>query len=288
MFAKPTTGLALLLATFLAAGCGGGGDAGGGPGAAAGDDEPMTSSVDASTAGNVSGTVSFTGTPPAPEPIDMTEEQVCAEQYSSRPTTQTVVVGDGGGLANVFVHVREGLSGHTFPTPSAAVLDQEGCRYHPHVLGLQTGQTMTIRNSDGVLHNINASPSENRPFNVSQPVEMDTERSFPVEEVMIPLRCDVHGWMAAYVGVLPHPYHSVTATDGSFSLETLPPGDYVVEAWHERYGVQTQNVTVTTGGTAEITFEFNEAMAGNPVPLAEPWVLTHQGEPGHAVGADRP
>ncbi|MDT8341193.1 MAG: hypothetical protein RQ751_06745 [Longimicrobiales bacterium] len=277
MFARsiPVRRLTLMLATaFLAAGCGGGDDAGD-AGAAGGGDQPAESSVDPATAGSLAGTVSFTGTPPAPRPIDMDEEPVCAEKYTEPPTTQTVLVGDGGGLGNVFVYIREGLTGHTFPTPEPAVIDQDGCRYRPHVMGLQVGQTMRIRNSDGLLHNINSSPTENRPFNVSQPVEMDTDREFRVPEVMIPLRCDVHGWMSAYVGVLDHPYHSVTDTDGSFALETLPPGDYVVEAWHEVYGVLSQEVTVATGETLEISFEFSQEMAGNPVPMADPWIVPH-------------
>ena len=119
------------------------------------------------------------------------------------------------------------------------------------------GQDITIRNSDGLLHNINASPDIHRGFNSSQPVNMETVRSFRTAEVMVPLRCDVHGWMNAYIGVLDHPYHSVSDGSGAFDLSTLPPGDYVIEAWHERYGTQTQTVTVTTGETAEVTFTFS-------------------------------
>lgn len=284
---RPSPILTLPLALLLAAGCGGGGDAGG-SGTAGTESQPAASSVDPSTAGNVSGVVTFTGTPPAMDVIDVSEESVCAEKHTEGPvTSERVVVGADGGLAHVFVYVKEGLSGHTFPTPPAAVIDQSGCVYIPHVLGLQVGQTMTIRNSDGILHNINASPTENRPFNVSQPVVMDTDRTFSTAEVMVPLRCDVHGWMSAYVGVLPHPYHSVSGTGGAFSLEGLPPGDYVIEAWHEAYGVLTQSVTVATGQTAEITFEFNEQMAGNPVPLTEPWVLKHQDGHTHVTPTDR-
>ena len=133
------------------------------------------------------------------------------------------------------------------------------------------GQDITIKNSDGLLHNINATPAEQRGFNTSQPVAMETTRSFGTVEVMVPLRCDVHGWMNAYVGVLDHPYHSVSNGSGAFDLSTLPPGDYVIEAWHERYGTQTQNVTVSTGETAEVTFTFRASMAQNAVvPLGTP------------------
>ena len=188
----------------------------------------------------------------------------------------TVVVGDGGGLANVFVYVKEGLESLDFPTSTAAVvLDQDGCTYRPHVIGVQAGQEFTIRNSDGLLHNINASPTENRGFNVSQPVTMEANRSFPTAEIMVPVRCDVHGWMSSYIGVVDHPYFAVTGPDGAVSLEGLPPGDYVVEAWHELYGTLTQNMTIVTGETAELSFEFNADMSAAHVPLGEPIDLMH-------------
>ena len=259
-------------------GCGGG-DGGGsssGSGGAA-----IENPVDAATAGNIAGSIVFEGDAPAMDVIDMSAEQVCAGKHSSPPRAEEVSV-SGGMLANVFVYVKEGLGGMRFPTPAPALLDQDGCMYLPHVMGVMTKQDITIRNSDGVLHNINASPSEQRGFNTSQPVTMESTRSFGTAEVMVPVRCDVHGWMTAYIGVLPHPYHSVSGSDGSFDLSTLPPGDYVVEAWHERYGTQTQNVTVATGETAEVTFTFSASMAGAVVPLGEP-VDLHD----HTVAGDR-
>jgi len=273
-------------ALLVATGCGGGGD-GGGEGMDGGGGDggemaaPMESPVDASTAGDISGTITFEGDPPAMEAIDMAAEPTCAEMYDGQPMTQSVVVGSGGGLANVLVYVSEGLGDLEFPTPQESVeIDQQGCRYIPHVLAVQTGQTLVIRNSDGILHNINAQPQQNRGFNISQPVNMTSERTFPVQEVMIPLRCDVHGWMNAYLGVVSHPFFAVSSEDGSFDLSTLPPGDYVVEAWHERYGTQTQNVTVATGETAQVEFTFSESMAANAdVPLAEP-VDLHDHEAG--------
>jgi hypothetical protein len=152
-------------------------------------------------------------------------------------------------------------------------LDQTGCHYVPHVLAIQVGQPLVIKNSDGILHNINTQPSQNRGFNISQPVEMETEREFNTAEVMIPVKCDVHGWMEAYIGVQDHPYAAISGTDGTFSLENLPAGDYVIEAWHESFGTQTQNVTVGAQETQEITFTFSGEMAGRPVPLGEPLVL---------------
>jgi plastocyanin len=255
------------LMLLVMAGCGGGdgGGASGGGGAA------VENPVDAATAGNIAGSVVFEGTAPSMDAIDMSSESVCAAKHASTPMIEEVVVNGNGTLANVFVYVKEGLESLQFPTPGAVLLDQNGCVYLPHVLGVMAGQDITIKNSDGLLHNINASPAEQRGFNTSQPVAMETTRAFGTAEVMVPLRCDVHGWMNAYVGVLDHPYHSVSNGSGAFSLSTLPPGDYVIEAWHERYGTQTQNVTVTTGQTAEVTFTFRASMAQNAVvPLGTP------------------
>ncbi len=255
------------LMLLVMAGCGGGD----GGGSAGGGGAAIENPVDAATAGNIAGSVVFEGTAPSMDAIDMSSESVCAAKHASTPMIEEVVVNGNGTLANVFVYVKEGLESLQFPTPGAVLLDQNGCVYLPHVLGVMAGQDITIKNSDGLLHNINASPAEQRGFNTSQPVAMETTRAFGTAEVMVPLRCDVHGWMNAYVGVLDHPYHSVSNGSGAFSLSTLPPGDYVIEAWHERYGTQTQNVTVTTGQTAEVTFTFSPSMARNAVvPLGAP------------------
>ena len=242
------------LMLLVMAGCGGGDGGGGGD---AGGGAAMEDPVDAATAGNIAGSIVFEGDAPSMAVIDMSQESVCADKHSSTPMIQEVVVNSNGTLANVFVYVKEGLESLQFPTPGPVVLDQNGCVYLPHVLGVMVGQDITIRNSDGLLHNINASPTVNRGFNSSQPVSMEITRSFGSAEIMVPLRCDVHGWMTAYVGVVDHPKHSVSNGSGAFSLSTLPPGDYVIEAWHERYGTQTQNVTVTTGETTEVTFTFS-------------------------------
>ncbi len=243
------------LALLVMAGCGGGDGGGGGGGG--GGEAAVENPVDAATAGNIAGSIMFEGTAPSMATIDMGGEAVCAAKHASTPMVQEVVVNGNGTLANVFVYVKEGLESLTFPTPGPVLLDQDGCVYLPHVLGVMAGQDITIRNSDGLLHNINASPEINRGFNSSQPVAMETTRAFGSAEVMVPLRCDVHGWMNAYIGVLDHPFHSVSDGTGAFSLSTLPPGDYVVEAWHELYGTQTQNVTVATGQTAEVSFTFS-------------------------------
>ncbi len=278
---------AAVIAVGLAWACGGGGDAGAGGEAAAGAaEEAAMPVVDPATAGAITGVIAFEGEAPAAQPIDMAEEPTCADAYSGEgPMTEGVLV-SGGGLANVFVYVKEGL-GMSFPAPPApVVLDQHNCRYHPHILGLQVGQPLEIRNSDAVLHNINTQPTVNRGFNISQPQQgMETTRDFSMAEVMIPVKCDVHGWMHAYIGVLDHPYFAVSAADGSFSLPNLPPGDYVVEAWHETYGAQSMNVTVGESATAEVSFSYNAAMAGNVVPLGDPLIIGHGAD--GSVTADR-
>ena len=267
------------LMAVVMTGCGGGGDDGGeapegGAPAAAQIEHP----VDAATAGSIAGTATFTGTPPANEAIDMGDEPSCAAAHSTPPARETVVVGGSGGLANVFVYVKEGLDPSLrFPTGTGKELDQEGCVYLPHVVALTTGEMLTVRNTDDVLHNVNATPTVNRGFNRSQPqANMTFETSFPQPEVMIPVRCDVHGWMESYIGVTGHPYHAVTGTDGAFSLERLPPGTYTLEAWHNRYGTATETVEVVTGQPTQVTFEFNESMAGREVPLGPVLLISHE------------
>lgn len=243
---------------FVLAACGGDGGETGGEAPAA-EEEQQGAVVDEATAATVTGVINFEGTPPEPEPIQMDAEPDCQAMYDEGPFSQTVIVNDNGTLQNVFIYVKEGLEDMTFPTPDEpVVLDQEGCRYHPHVLGVQTNQTLIVRNSDPLLHNISANPQNNRGFNFGQPREgIETERSFSSPEVMVPVECDVHGWMNAYIGVLPHPYYSVTGEDGTFELSPLPPGDYVIEAWHEEYGTQTMDVTVGEQETSEIEFTFS-------------------------------
>ena len=242
-----------LLALAVAVACGGGDGGGGGGDAAA----PAAPAFDPATAGDVSGMVMLDGEMPAAEELTMNSDPVCA-MNATNTMSSTFVVGANGHLGNVFVYVKEGLEGQSFPAPTGMVtIDQQGCRYTPHVFGMRVGQTLEITNSDPTLHNIHASPTANDEFNMGQPIQgMRFERTFDSPEIMVPFRCDVHSWMNAYVGVLDHPYFATTAEDGLFDISTLPPGDYVLEAWHEQLGTQTQNVTVATGQTAEVSFTF--------------------------------
>jgi len=207
----------------------------------------------------IRGSVKFTGAKPANPRIDMSEEPKCAEKHRTPPVQQAVVVNPNGTLANVFVYVKSGLPADAkYPVPAQpVVIDQDGCEYRPRVLGLMVGQQLEIRNSDPLLHNIKARGTKNRGFNISQPrANMKTTRTFNAPEVMVALECNVHGWMQAFVGVLPHPFYAVTGADGSFTIKGLPAGTYTVEAWHEKYGTRTATVTVagTETKTADFTF----------------------------------
>jgi plastocyanin len=173
--------------------------------------------------------------------------------------SEVILVGPDNGLQNVFVYVKDGLGDWVYPVPDApVVLDQLGCRYRPHVFGVQVGQGVQILNSDATLHNVHAVPKVNDEFNFGLPLKgMESTRVFDEPEIMVPFRCDVHGWMAAFAGVVPHPFFAVSSADGSYEITGLPGGTYTIEAWHERFGTMTQTVTVdgTGAGTAEFVFK---------------------------------
>jgi plastocyanin len=205
----------------------------------------------------VNGTIQFKGD--TPERRRIRQDAECGVLHGDEPVlSEDVVVNENGTLKYVFVYVKEGLGDKMFDPPAEPVVfDQKGCMYSPHVFGIQVGQTLKILNSDPLLHNIHALPEDNRPFNFGMPKQGDErEKSFRKPEVMVKIKCDVHPWMLAYAGVVNHPYYSVSGNDGTFSLEHLPPGEYVIEAWHEKYGTQTQNVTVGDGETRSVDFSF--------------------------------
>lgn len=204
----------------------------------------------------VTGKVVFEGTPPAPVVLKVDADPTCLLQHQDGITSEEVVVNPNGTLKYVFVYVKQGLEGQTFPAPATPVVfDQKGCHYEPHVFGIQVGQPLEIRNSDDTLHNVHALPKASQEFNLGMPIKgMKLTKTFTAPEVTVKIKCEVHPWMAAYAGVVDHPFYAVTGEDGSFSLKDLPPGEYVVEAWHEKYGTQTQTVKVPE--TSEISFTF--------------------------------
>jgi hypothetical protein len=220
---------------------------------------PPSRSVDAATAGSIAGKVTFTGTPPAAERLRLESDPACVQGAAPNPVSDAILVGDGGALRNAFVHVKSGLDpAYGFPIPAEpAVLDQQGCRYMPRVLGLRAGQSMEIVNSDPTFHNVHALPKANQEFNHGQQVKgQRTRRLFAKPEVMVRFKCDVHGWMAAWVGVVAHPFFAVTSADGTFTLAGVPPGTYTVEAWHERFGTRSAEVTVGDRQAATVAFAF--------------------------------
>ena len=213
--------------------------------------------VDPATAGTLTGTVSLMGDPPPNAPIRMNADPVCVTENKT-PQTQETYMAQDGKLANVFVYVKDGLGNYVFDTPTEPVeINQQNCRYHPHVFGMMVGQTLNIVNSDPTLHNIHALPKDNQEFNTGQPIQgMKTTHVFKNPEVMVPFKCDVHGWMNAYVGVMANPFFAVSAADGTFTIGGLPPGTYTIEAWHEKLGTKTQSVTIAASGTATADFSF--------------------------------
>ena len=209
---------------------------------------------------SITGTVNFVGQAPALKPLDMTAEAVCHEKHGGQPApNEALVLGPGNTMGNIMVWVSEGLpAGQTWPAPETpVVLDQDGCVYKPHVMGIMVGQPYRILNSDGILHNIHTLPQINPQFNRGQPATVkEITTTFPKPEAMFQVKCDVHPWMSAYIGVFTHPFFSVTGTDGEFTISGLAPGTYEITAWHERLGTQEASVTVGVDETMNQDFTF--------------------------------
>ena len=210
-------------------------------------------------ASSVSGTIVFDGKPPALKPLAMDADPACAKKHSKPVADQRLVLGGGNTMGNVLVWVSKGLpSGKTWPAPKTPVtLDQQGCVYVPHVQGIMVGQAYRILNSDGILHNVHSLPKVNPQFNKPMPPTMkETTTTFTKPENVFPIKCDVHPWMQAYLGVFTHPFFSATGTDGKFTISGLDPGTYEITAWHEVLGTQTANVTVAANETKSQDFKF--------------------------------
>jgi len=250
-----------LVSVLALAGCGGGnppesakqeGAAPAAGGAAATPDE--------ANGGTVTGKVAFTGAKPAMKTIDMSANPVCTRAHATSPQkSEEAIVNDNGTLKYVFVWVKAGLpADKTWAVPTAAVaLDQHGCMYAPHVIGVMAGQNIEIKNSDPTNHNIHPQPQTNQEWNESQPPGSESRmKSFARQEVMIPVKCNIHPWMHGYFVVLNSSHYSVTGSDGSFSLKGLAPGKYTITAWQEDFGSQSQEVTVAGNETKTLSFVY--------------------------------
>jgi plastocyanin len=217
--------------------------------------------------GTITGAISFTGEAPAPKPISMDADAACA-QTNPNPQTEDVIVKDGK-LANVLVYIKDGktadgksLAGFAFDVPATEVLlDQKGCRYIPHVLGMMAGQKLKVTNSDPTAHNVHPSPKSNKEWNQSQPANAaPIIQTFTRAEVVVPVKCNQHPWMKANIGVMKHPLYAVSGENGAFEIKGVPPGTYTVATWHERYGEKTQSVTI--GAKETKTQDFTVDAAG--------------------------
>lgn len=212
--------------------------------------------VDAATAGALSGKVVFQGVPPAAGVVNMAADPACGAENTP---SEAMLVNASGDVQNAFVYLKDGLEpAYSFEVPTATVvLDQKGCHYTPRVFGVRVGQTVQVNNDDATLHNVHSLPRSNREFNHSTPFQgAHMTTTFTVPEIMVRLTCNVHAWMTAYAGVVAHPFFAVTGPDGRFEIKGLPPGTYTFEAWHERFGTQTQSVTIGDRQAQTVTFTF--------------------------------
>jgi plastocyanin len=239
--------LGLFAFTWAAAGCGNGAGS-----------KPLAPRVDPATAASVSGTVTFDGAPPLLRPVDMSASPACVKANPSPVVPPEVVTGANGALANVVVYVKSGLGRFRYPAPQTpVVLDQKNCMYAPHVLALMVGQPFDVANSDPTMHNVHVMTRRNRQWSSSQPVgSAPLKSTFERSEFAIPVLCNIHPWMRAYVFAFDQPYFAVTGTDGAFAIKNLPPGTYTIEAWHEPHQTIDQTVALSPKESKIITFTF--------------------------------
>jgi plastocyanin len=218
---------------------------------------PAATPIDPATVATVSGVVKFDGTAPKRAKIDMSQDPACKGANEA----ENIVV-DNGDLANVFVYVKDGLGNRTFDVPKeAVVLEQKGCQYHPHVLGVMAGQTVEIKNDDQTTHNIHPTPKDNREWNESQPPSTaPLEKTFAREEIRLPVKCNQHPWMKMYVNVVKSPFYAVTDKSGKYEIKGLPPGDYTIAFVQEKLGEQDQKVTVGPKDSKTVDATFKAGM----------------------------
>lgn len=209
--------------------------------------------LDESTTGTITGGVRFAGAVPAMSEISFGSFLECATAHDGPVFTNDALVRDGK-VQNAFVYIKDGLGDRVFAVPEAPVeIDQRGCVYEPRVVGVQVGQPIVYLNSDPMLHNVHGKPTESRGWNFALS-RQGTQRTMRIDhaEVAVSVRCDLHPWMQGWVAVVDHPYFAVTGTDGAFTLAKVPPGTYVVAAWHERFGTVERTVELEPQGNVSV------------------------------------
>ena len=269
--------LGLMMAVALlsvASSCGGGSTPETNEGTTTAGNTPPASKGDE---GSISGKVSYTGTAPEAKKIDTSADSACTAKSPTLMTEDWIV--KDGKLANTFVYIKDGtidgakkVTEYVWPAPSTpATLDQNGCHYKPHVMGVVVKQDITITNSDPTNHNIHFTPKNNPDWNQAQANGAGPmTHKLMAAEVLVPVKCNQHPWMKAYVGVLKHPFFAVSGEDGSFTIKGVPPGKYTVVAWHEggANGTEkTMEVTVPAKGAATADFTFGATALGQPSSL---------------------
>jgi plastocyanin len=218
---------------------------------------PVYTTIDWANAGTITGTIHFAGRVPARIRIDMAQDPVCSVADANY-SEQYVV--NHGGFQNVFIYVKSGLGNKAYTAPSdPATIDQKGCRFNPHVIGAMAGQPVRFTNSDPTMHNVHMTPTidTNQEADISQPPNGPGEaRALTTPELMVPVRCNNHPWMEAFINVVSNPFYAVSDGDGNFTIKGLPPGIYTIVADHEVLGQQTATVTVAAKQTATQNFTY--------------------------------
>jgi hypothetical protein len=219
---------------------------------------PTYYKVDPATAGTITGTIHFTGKRPTPKLINMSEDPACVEAHKVKAYDESMVVGPKGTLGNAFIYIKSGLEGKNFEVPATPVIiDQAGCWFRPRVMGIQVNQVLQVINSDPVTHNIHPMAVVNREWNHSMgPGDAPIDRKFLKPEIMVPVKCNIHSWMHAFIGVVDNPYFAVSKDDGTFEIKNLPPGTYTLAVWQEKLGTQEQQVTVSPNQSSTVSITF--------------------------------
>ncbi len=253
----------------------------------------------------VKGKVVFEGDAADPKPLPpMNADAVCAKAHAKTQPDQGTIVykKDGNTIPYVFVYVKSGLKGKYDPPAGSVTIDQQGCMYHPHVLGMVAGQTIEIKNSDPTNHNIHSLAKKNAQFNFAQPnagmvKQLKSGDTFNKPEIMVKIKCDVHAWMSCFVGVCAHPFFDVTkshendggnkAMRGTFELKNLPAGEYEIEAWHENFGTTTQKITIKDGETKDIEFKLGPKKSSDASDKMKEVIVKENGELANQANAGK-